>query len=330
MKKQKGKSHKKLSSQERDLIALWKGGGKSLREIARRLGRSHSTIVEEVKRNSYKEEYYIAINAQRRTDERKREARKRHPLKSKEIYVYVIEKLRRGWSPEQIAGRLRKKTGRTVICHETIYSFIYSKHPEAERMRLWEYLPRKQTKRKRQKGRKVKRERIPDRVSITKRPKSIAKRAQVGHWESDSMQGRKVDKNGVHVEVERVTRKVAARYLERVTADKTIQAQLDIFSALPAKARQTATSDNGPENVKHTKLRELDMMTYFTDGYSAWQKGSVENAIGLLRRYLPKGKSLNNLSQEELDAIVEEINSRPRKVLNYNTPDEVFDSLVNY
>jgi IS30 family transposase len=322
------KHHIKLTAQERDLIAIWKGGGLSLREIARRLGRSHSTVIDEIRRNKYKGRYYIAIHAQQQTDKRKTEARRRHPLKDPMIYSYVLDKLRRSWSPEQIAGRLRKRYGRNIICHETIYSFIYSDHPEAIRLKLWEYLPRKQKKRRKIRGRKVQKQRIPDRIPITQRPKAVDNRTQIGHWEGDSMEGKKKDKNGLHLELERLSRKLMDKKLSRISAAETIEAQFSIFSSLPENLRRTATFDNGLENVKHKYLKTLDIDTYFTKGYSAWQKGAVENAIGLIRRYLPKGTSLNNLTQEELDDIIREINNRPRKVLNYNTPNEVFNSYL--
>lgn len=325
--------HKKLTARERDLIALWKGGGVSLREIARRLGRSHSTIVEEIKRNSFTDSqgnrYYVAIHAQVKANKRKVLARKRQPLKDPQTFSYVIDKLRMGWSPEVIAGRLRKKDGKTIICQETIYSFIYSDHFKAKEFKLWQYLPRKQKKRKRQKGRKVKRVLIPDRVSVHQRPAQVDTRTEIGHWEGDTMEGRKIEKDGVHLELERVSRKLFAKKITRISPQEALRAQQFVFLMLPKRVRKTITFDNGKENIRHKKLEKLGLKTYFTDPYSAWQKGSVEHAIGLLRRYLPKRTSLASLTQEELDDIVEEINNRPRKVLNYNTANEVFNSYLN-
>lgn len=325
--------HTKLIARERDLIAVWKGGGVSLREIARRLGRSHSTIVEEVKRNSFRDKdgdrYYVAIHAQAKTNKRKVLARRRHPLKTPKVFSYVIDKLRLGWSPEVIAGRLKKKQGKSVICQETIYAFIYSDHPKAKEFKLWQYLPRKQKRRKKQQGRKAKRALIPDRVSIHQRPAQVETRVEIGHWESDTMEGRKIERDGIHLELERLSRKVFARKVVRVSSEEALKAQKATFSSLPKKIRKTTTLDNGKENTKHKELEKLGMKTYFTDPYSAWQKGSVEHAIGLLRRYLPKRTSLSTLTQEELDDIVAEINNRPRKVLNYNTANEVFNSYLN-
>jgi len=160
--------HRQITAQERDMIALWRGGGVSIREIARRLGKSQSSISDELKRNDYQGNY-VAIHAQYVTDERKRQARKRYPLKDRDTYMYVLKKLKSGWSPEEISGRLKRRHGETVICHETIYQFIYQE--ENKEKKLWEYLPRKQTKRKRKTGRKVHKSNIPERVSIRQRPR---------------------------------------------------------------------------------------------------------------------------------------------------------------
>lgn len=313
--------HTKLTAQERDLIAVWKGGGVGQRGIARRLGRSHSTIGDELRRNSFKG-HYVAIHAQGLADKRKFLARARHPLKSPQIYSYVIEKLRCGWSPEVIAGRLRRTNGKTVICHETIYKFIYSSYPESKKLKLWQYLPRGQKKRRKVKGRGVKRVRIKARISIHARPAEVDKRTKAGHWEGDSMEG-KNHKQGLHVEVERVTRLILARKVERLGARETLTAQIKIFGQIPKSLRKTTTVDNGLEFSRHLGLKAI-VDTYFTDPYSAWQKGSVENAIGLIRRYLPKGTDLTEITQTDINDILWEINNRPRKVLDYNTPAEVF------
>jgi IS30 family transposase len=320
-------NHHKLTAQERDLIALWKGGGVSLREIARRLERSPSTISDEIRKNSYRDEagvaFYVAIHAQAKADKRKLNARKRQPLKSQEIFAYVVDKVKRGWSPEIIAGRLRKEYGRTVICHETIYAFIYSRNNRSQRLALWEYLPRGQKKRRKQYGRRVKRVLIPGRTSIHSRPARADARQEIGHWEADTMEG-KAHRNGIHAEVERLARKVYLMKIIRINGEETIMVQQKIFARLPVDLRKSVTHDNGKENSRHQRLKALGLSTYFCDPYSAWQKGSVENTIGLVRRYLPKGTDLTDITQEELNEIADELNNRPKKVLNYNTPNEVF------
>lgn len=314
------KHHSKLSARERDLIAVWKGGGIKIREIARRLNRSPGTICDEIKRNSFSD-HYVAIHAQAETEKRKQEARRRHPLKDKQTYSYVLDKLNQGWSPEQIAGRLELEQGEKMIHHETIYQFVYKK--DNKHLKLWEYLPRKQTKRKKQHGRKVHKSHIAQRVSIHMRPEAVNTRSVFGHWEGDTVEG-KGHKDGIHTEAERLSRKLAARIVEAITSEAAIAAQEMIFSSLPLKARRSTTLDNGKENHLHMRLKKLRMKTYFADPYSSWQRGTNENSNGLLRRYLPKGTSFANLTQQELDDIVWEINNRPRKVLNFYTAEEIF------
>jgi len=258
--------HRQITAQERDMIALWRGGGVSIREIARRLGKSQSSISDELKRNDYQGNY-VAIHAQYVTDERKRQARKRYPLKDRDTYMYVLKKLKSGWSPEEISGRLKRRHGETVICHETIYQFIYQE--ENKEKKLWEYLPRKQTKRKRKTGRKVHKSNIPERVSIRQRPEEVNKRMVFGHWEGDTVEG-KGRKDGIHTEAERLTKLFAAKKVGSITSEEALEAQKKIFSALPKKARKSTTLDNGRENHLHMELKKLDMETYFADPYSSW------------------------------------------------------------
>jgi len=271
----------------------------------------------------------VAIHAQNVSGKRKSLAGRRHPLKNKEVFKWTIQRLIRGWSPEQIAGRMKlvfKGNSEMRITPETIYSFIYSdgfKH-----RKFWEYLPWGRKKRKHKHGRKVHRSSIPDRVSIHLRPKAVDRKIELGHFEGDTVEG-KGHKDGVHTEVERVSRKFFVKSVTRIDSEGAIKAQKEIFSSLPASARKSVTLDNGRENHNHTMLRNLGMETYFADPYSSWQRGSNEYHNGLLRRYFPKGTDFKSVSQEEIDECVEEINSRPRKCLGYFTPNEVFFAKLN-
>ena len=321
----KKRNFKQLTAQERDLIAIWKSNGKSNKEIAKKLGKHPASIGRELKRNSFKHKYYIAIHAQARVKARAVKAKKRPVLKNSQVYRWVIHRLLRGWSPEQICGRMKlifPKDKSMRISPETIYSFIYSK--DQSHRKWWEYLPRKQKKRKKQTGRKVHKSRIPNRVSIHHRPIKVDQRRTFGHWEGDSVIGKR---GGVviHTTVERKTRYLKAKLVGSLESPARALAQLSLFVRMPKVARKSTTLDNGKEFANHEILRQiLGMKTFHCDPYSSWQRGTNENTNGLLRRYLPKGTNFDQLTQQELDEIVEEINNRPRKCLNYHTPNEVY------
>jgi transposase, IS30 family len=315
-------------SQERDKIAYWHAIGESIREIARRLKRSPSSICSELKRNKV-DGIYHSIHAHKATEARKIHSHKKYLLKTRpSLESYVLEKLELGWSPEQIAGRLRKeiKEGRRspeeYINHESIYQYIYD--TEQKELRLWEFLPRSHKKRRRWLGRRSCSAKIPRRVSIRERPELINNRLEFGHWEGDTVVGDK-RKTGIHTEVERISRLLFAYQVSRIRAKETYLAQLCIFSSLPKQARKSTTLDNGSEHYLHTLLQdELGMQTYFADPYSSWQRGTNEYTNGLLRRYFPKRTDFRDVSQDEINRVVHRLNNIPRKVLHYKTPTEVF------
>ena len=315
------KTHTKIQPDERDKIAIWLAQNIPIREIGRRLGRSPGTISDEIKRNSF-HGHYVAIHAQAKTNKRVVKARKRHPLKNKSVYKYVLRKLKNGWSPEQIAGRLKLRKPKNLYWHvsyECIYQYIYSN--ENKEKALWEYLPRKQKKRRKKYGRKTQKVRIPDRVSIHDRPSEIESRLVFGHWEGDSIVG-KNHKGGMHTEVERKTRFTMAAFLKTLESEETAKTAYQMYRNLPPEAKKSTTFDNGKEFTKHKKI---GIPTYFADAYSSWQRGTNENTNGLIRRYLPKKTDFSKVTQKELDAIIEEINNRPRKCLGFRTPQEAFE-----
>ena len=323
--------YSKLSKSERILICKWRDKGYSNKKIAKLLGRSSSTIGREITRNKFKGFIYEPLHAQNLFEKRKLLAwGAKEPLKNGDIYSYVLDKLRSGWSPETISGRLKKVDHKDEsdwqICSETIYHFIYSKRNRDKK--LWHYLRRKQGRRRQKGGRKVARVRIPDRVSIHLRPEEIDKRIEVGHWEGDSIVG-KNHASGLHTEYERVTSLIRFERMLAVTAEETIKAQLKIFGGLPVSLRRSDTLDNGSEMVKHHILTErLGMDTYFADSYSSWQRGGNENGNLWIRYYFPKKTDFNTVSDEELKEVELELNSRPRKRLEYRTPLEVFNKYL--
>ena len=324
------KNYRRLSTKDRDFLAVWKAKGVSNKQCAKRLKRSVSTIGRELKRNRWKVGY-VAIHAQSRADEReKQRAQGKHELKNSEVYEYVTGKLRDGWSPDQIAGKLKldhSKDKHFWITAETIYRWIYKDEQLKCDQPWYEYLRRKQKKRKKYQGRIVHRAHIPDRISIHQRPKVIDKRKEFGHWEGDTIEGKRRGES-LHTEVERRSRKILGKKVTAITSDATIVVQKQLFAALPIVARHSTTLDNGKENHLHFQLKDLDMKTYFADPYSSWQRGTNEHGNWHLRYYFPKGTDFHEVSDDELQDVIEEINNRPRKILGYLTANEMFNKLL--
>lgn len=359
--------HTKIVQKERELLGLWKKEGIANKEIARRLGRPVLTIRRELKRNKTRvsvgkewEIIYEPVHAQHVAMERKQNAfLAKQPLKNKNIYSYVMRKLRGGWSPEQISGRLREEDHKGEknwqICMETIYQFIYKKKTDVTKQGLhqksildktqvgkekslitvtdherplYEFLRRKQVRRRKRGGRKSQRVRIPDRVSIHDRPKVIDKRKQFGHWEGDSIVG-KNHISGLHTEYERVSSLTRFERLERITAAETVLAGKKIFGAFPPHARISTTLDNGSENTNHTEVKiTVGLQAYFADPYASWQRGGNENCNLWIRYYFPKRTDFSTITDEELKDVEWELNNRPRKRLKFKTPQEVFSEYL--
>lgn len=349
-------THKKVGQTERKLIAQWTNEGVAKKVIAQRLHRNIRTIQREIIRNSTRvtvgkswEIIYEPVHAHAVAIRRKQKAfNAKQPLKNRKIYSYVLAHLEMGWSPEQIAGRLKyidhPDDKSWHICMETIYQFVYKPKTQVTRQGqleemdlrkkktkikitvtdcekpLWEYLRRKQVRRRVKGGRKSQRVRIPDRVSIHDRPKIIARRKQFGHWEGDSVVG-KFHASGLHTEYERISSLTRLERLNKITADEVVIAARKIFGILPNHARLSTTLDNGSEHVNHG---EFGIQAYFADPYSSWQRGGNENCNLWIRYYFPKRTDFSTISDEELKDVEWELNNRPRKRLKFKTPQEVF------
>lgn len=319
-------------------------------QIARRVGVHRSTITRELTRGSWQPEHdhanlrpylrnrldtrgphdrlYLAGQAQVRAQTRK--ARSHLPVRMRHdrLVHWVITQLRKGWTPEEIAGRAPIEfpdDPQMRISHETLYAWIYD--PAQQHRELRQYLPRGHKRRRRRKGRNVHRERFRWRTSIHDRPAVIEDRGQFGHWESDSVLG-SAGTGALHTTVERTSRYYQAVKIPAVTARATVEAQITLFQGFPAHAARSVTADNGSEFALHYELADtLAIPTYFADPYSAYQRGSNEHFNGRLRRYLPKGTSFEGLTQNEVNELVNEINNRPRKILGWATPAEIFHEL---
>ena len=320
---------KHLSLEEREKFFAWKTQGVSLREIGRRLDRPHSTFARELKRNKtghgrcsneYLSMVYLPCQAQRKADRRGFRQRYKAPLKNPQTFLFVRENLRAGLTPDEIAGRLPLIHPGESISYETIYRYIYSK--KMRRYKYWQYLTLGRKKRMKKNGRSVHRDsKIPGSISIDLRPEIVSSRSRVGDWETDNIIGKQTDKTALSVTVERVTRlTLLTRLSDRLAVTKrdALVRRLGIF---PGKIRLTLTADNGSENSLHKQIsQELQLLMFFCHAYHSWEKGTVENTNGRIRRFIPKGKSIDDLTDKQIKQVEIRLNSTPRKCLGYLTP----------
>lgn len=326
------KKYQHLSLEEREKLYALKSQEVSLREIGRILDRSDATIGRELKRNKTgigkrSNEYlifrYLPCKANLKAIKRGVKQRTKAPLKETLIWLFVREHLREpfNWTPEEISGRLPKVYPGKSICAESIYQYIYSK--KARTCRLWELLPCGRKKRMRKGGRSVQRaSKIPNAVSIDQRPGIVDLRTRIGDWETDNVIGKQTDKTALSVTVERLTR-LTILSLAGKSADSKTENLIKRLVKFPNTARLTLTADNGAENNNHQELKQsLGLDVYFCHAYHSWEKGTVENTNGKIRRFIPKGLSLDNLTEEQIRELEYRLNSTPRKCLQYLTPYE--------
>lgn len=329
--------YKHLTLEERERIYLLKNQGKTFREIAGDLGRDHKTISKDWKEGTKYFQEYIPCKVHERAQKRGKRQRTKAPLKKPRIFLYVREKLKEGWSPEIIAGRLPLDHPGESIHHETIYRYIYGKGKE---FKLWKYLTHHRKKRRVKSGRKVgkskKSSRIPGAVSIEKRPKKVENRRQVGHFETDLMEGNREDKEVISINTERKTRLVTLKKMKNKKAEskqKSMTKKLEMIQSLSKSKRplvRSMTHDNGSENARHEELAsELEIDCYFCHAYHSWEKGTVENRIIQIRKFIPKGESISKYSDEQIQWIENWINNRPMKCLDYLTPYEAMEKEAN-
>jgi transposase, IS30 family len=318
------KLYKQLTSDERDLIAVHHANGFSLSEIAKMLNRNKSTISRELTRNSASSsKIYLSSQAHKRAKRRKKLAATKEELKCHKIRNFVANKLKEGWSPELIAGTLASDPSNLKISHESIYLYIYKKQPD-----LVQYLVRSHKKRfKRIPRTNKKNNRIPNRIFIDQRPEEINNRSEFGHWESDTAVSRQ-SKTGLAVSVERISKLVKIKKIRQNKAEIFSKAIVGRMKSLPPGARRSITYDNGPENTQHEFINEqLNTDSYFCNPYHSWEKGSVENIIGLIRRFFPKKTDFAKITHKRIKEVEFLLNNRPRKCLNFKTPQEVFSRL---
>jgi transposase, IS30 family len=315
-----------LSKEERDHVAVLRSRGLSVRAIARALGRAPATLSRELRRNAppIHTGYYLPHKAQARAEARWQAAVRRPRLRDPWVRSYVTRQLRRGWSPELIAGRLDRLRPTPAVSHEAIYQWIY-----AEARELIPCLVRHRRRRK-QRGysRRHTKAHIPSRVPITERPAAANGRQRLGDWEADTILTRQ-GKAALQLAVDRKSRYAILNHLQRRTAAAMRVGLTRSLARLPHSVRRTITYDNGTENVDHLRVNQvLGTRSYFCTPYTSQERGTVENTAGLVRRFFPKGTNFATLRRADVKAGQRWLNHRPRRVLHYQTPAEVFRSGV--
>lgn len=311
---------------ERQVIEAKLRQKRSHRHIARFLRRDRRVIDREVERNCGDYSPYTATTAQRIADQRERKRIRKKLERDPVLRAHVVAELREDRSPEQIAGRLREQPALTPlagkrICAETVYQYIYVGAGRFEY--LYPHLRRGRHRRHRQRARTPKKVLIPARISIHERPEEVAAKSRVGHWESDTAVCRK-QQGALSVQYERKIQLLRLHKVADRSAEETTAALHDTVASLPQDLFRTMTFDNGGEGAGHGELRQAyGIATYFCDAYASWQKGGVENMNGLIRQYIPKDAALDAMTDADIRVIQEKLNNRPRKSLNYLTPNEV-------
>lgn len=321
-------SYSHITEKERYVITHLRLARYSLREIARRLGRHHSSISREIKRNKpglAPDAVYWYGGTQPVADTRRHKARSYRRQSYNPLVEYVERKLRLDWPPEAIAARIKidyPDDQRMRISHDTIYRWVYLAAEQGGD--LHNHLRRRHKKRRKQKRYGSGRRFIAGRVPIHERPAIVAERQRFGDWEGDTLEGAR-GSGGLATHVERKSRYlIAAKLTDKKAATMTAETSR-VFTRLPRVMRQTLTVDNGSEFSQFKELeRKTGLKVFFADPYAAWQRGTNENTNGLLRYYFPKGTDFQKVSEEEIELTVKKVNHRPRKCLNYRTPHEVF------
>lgn len=334
------RTYEHLSAEERGVIMAMKVQGSSARAIARALERAPSTITRELRRNGYRSDEELGpmgrpriaggYNAHRagmrarRVRGQARRPRKLHPATP--LWREVRECLRQCWSPEQVAGILKREhPGQPALqaSHETIYTAIYAAPRGSLRKELSVLLRQGRAARRPQARGSERRGSLQDIVSIHVRPPEANERLLPGHWEGDLIKGAR-NQSAVGTLVCRKTLFLMLVKMDGSTALDALRGYEQAFSPLDEALRQTLTYDQGKEMALHKKLAEsTGLKIYFADPHSPWQRGICENINGLIRQYLPKGTDLSVYSQRQLDAIAWSLNTRPRKSLGFHSPAEV-------
>ena len=317
-----GTRYLQLSLEDRCRIASLQAQGQSIRQIAADLDRAPSTIAREIRRNTGRKVAYRPAYADEQTRARRWKGSKLD--RNQDLRQIVLDRLSQGWSPEQIAGRLNRQNADATVSHETIYRFIYAQIARTKNYAWRRYLPRAKSKR----GRRgisggSSTSFIEGRIPLSQRPAQASDRKTPGHWEADLMMFAKYGQAILTVH-ERTSRILLAARPDNKTANLIAQLIEQLLQPIPPHLRRTITFDNGTEFARHTRLHSLNLQTFFCDPYAPWQKGGIENAIGRMRRFIPRKTDLATISDRNFTALLQAYNATPRKCLDFKTPAELF------
>lgn len=312
--------YNQITSKERYTIARCRRTRMTVSEIAAITGRHRSTIYREVSRNAGSGGRYRCSKAQEKTNGRRSRSRRNRHFTKEELAV-VEHYLRKDWSPEQVCGRLAEE-GSLSISHETIYQHIW--RDKAAGGDLYRHLRGTRKKRRKRYRSYDSRGRLAGKKDISERPESVEQRTEIGHWEVDTVMG-SGDKHCVFTMVERKTGLVAIGKLANRTKEQVKKRTVDLIRAQKHRVL-SMTADNGTEFHAYKRIEgSTGVVFYFAKPYHSWERGLNENTNGLIRQYLPKRKSMANITQRDCNKIAAKLNDRPRKRLDFRTPKECYD-----
>ena len=320
-----------LTLAEREEISRGVVAGHSIRSIAVSLGRAPSTVSRELNRNGGRR-LYRANKADQAAWDRAHRPKTCKLVENRALARVVAQQLKKFWSPEQIAGWLKRTypdDENYQVSHETIYRSLFIQARGALKKALLQHLRRKRVmRRSRHHTQKTDDHgRISNAISISERPPAVQDRAVPGHWEGDLIFGTR--NSQIATLVERHTRYVMLAKVDNKDTETVINALIKQAHKLPRELYESLTWDRGKEMADHQRFSlDTDIKVYFCDPQSPWQRGSNENTNGLLRQYFPKGTDLSVHSQAKLSAVARQLNERPRKTLDYETPAERFSQCV--
>lgn len=323
----------RLSLEEREEISKGIWADESFTDIAARLDRAISTISREVNKNTKYKRCYRAVRSDTQAKEtRHRQKQPKLPEKNEQLRNYILDHLRRKWSPEEIAKRLKVDYPTDMamrISHESIYTYLYCLPRGELKKELLRCLRQERKFRHNRKAVHARRTTIADFLSISERPTEVKERVIPGHWEGDLIMGSKASNSALGTLVERTTRYLLLVPLKKHDAYTVRIEFAKAVKRIPRYLKKTLTYDRGTEIAQHKLFTaQTKIQVYLADPHSPWQRGTNENTNGLIRQYFPKGIDFNLINKQEIKRVQDQQNDRPRKALKFLKPDEVFSQLL--